>query len=52
MISMCANDKNEYKKWQEMRLIFAPKFHVLHKHVPNLLLELSRFHDMGEDTID
>ena len=37
---------------QEINLSCTPKFHMLHEHVPNMLLEMNGLFDMGEDTIE
>lgn len=39
-------------KWKEMSLSFMPKFHVLYVHMPDLLLLMNGFKDMGEDAIE
>ena len=39
-------------KWIEMGLSFTQKFHVLFEHLPDVLLELDGFYDMGEDAIE
>ena len=39
-------------KWHEMHLSYAPKFHMLYENVPDILLNLNGFYDMGEDAIE
>ena len=39
-------------KWNEINISFTTKFHVLYEHVPDLLLDMNAFYDMGEDTIE
>lgn len=36
----------------ELNLSFTPKFHMLYEHIPNYLMELNGFYDMGEDAIE
>ena len=35
-----------------MNLSYMPKFHMLYEHVPDILLEMNDFFDMGEDPIE
>ena len=37
--------------WNEIALSYAPTFHALHEHAPDLLHKLSRFYEMSEDAI-
>ena len=39
-------------KWNEMNMNSTPKFHTLYEHVPDLLLDMNGFYDMGEDDIE
>ena len=38
-------------KWQEMNLSYVPKFHLLYEYVPEILLQMNGFYDMGKDDI-
>ena len=39
-------------KWNEIHLSYVPKFHMLYEHVPDILLNLNGFYDVGEDSIE
>ena len=37
---------------QKMNLSYTPKFHMLHDHVPEIIIQMNGFFEMGEDTIE
>ena len=39
-------------KWNKMNLSYTLKFHVLHEHLADLLLEMDSFYDVDEDAIE
>ena len=38
-------------KWHEIHLNYTPKLYILYEHVPDSLLNLNGFYDMGEHAI-
>ena len=47
-IEMSKHDLNLVRiKWHEMNLSYTPRLHMLYEHVPDSLLNLNGFYDMG-----